>query len=393
MSCYIVRNDLINMRVDAVVCPANSALKIGGGAGEAIARVAGVERLQHACDAIGFCAVGSAVATPAFGFPARLLIHAVGPVWQGGAHNESALLASCVTGALELAAEAGVETVALPLISSGSFGFPRRLAFDITMRAIKDFLKSYDLCVYLVLFDRESVLAGNELLGSVAEYIDDAYVEEHFFEGTCLSPERPLWGLPDGTALADGALPPDDMTLADFAIARSLSDTEFNVCDDAKVDACLQAASPDVPFDARIEPEALSSGARQPFAANSFSASELQERVACLDESFAAAVLRLIDERGFTDVQVYKRANMSRQLFAKIRKDDGYRPTKRTACALAIALELSYAEACDLLGRAEFALSHSSKFDVIVEYFLISGIYDIFKVNEALYAFDQPLLG
>lgn len=351
MSCYIVRNDLINMRVDAVVCPANSALKIGGGAGEAIARVAGVERLQHACDAIGFCAVGSAVATPAFGFPSRLLIHAVGPVWQGGAHNESALLASCVTRSLELAAGAGVETVALPLISSGSFGFPRRLAFDITMRAIKDFLKSYDLCVYLVLFDRESVLAGNELLGSVAEYIDDAYVEEHFFEGTRLSPERPLWGLPDGTALADGALPPDDMTLADFAIAR------------------------------------------QPFASSSFSASELQERVACLDESFAAAVLRLIDERGFTDVQVYKRANMSRQLFAKIRKDDGYRPTKRTACALAIALELSYAEACDLLGRAGFALSHSSKFDVIVEYFLISGIYDIFKVNEALYAFDQPLLG
>ena len=206
------------------------------------------------------------------------------------------------------------------------------------MKSIKRFMKSNDLCVYLVLFDRESVLAGNELLGCVAEYVDDEYVDERLCDCTRPSLEPPVWGF----AGAPSSCLPDD---EEMSIARS------------------------------------------------FSTVELQKRVACLDESFASTVLRLIDERGFTDVQVYKRANMSRQLFAKIRKDDGYRPTKRTACALAIALELSYAESCDLLGRAGFALSHSSKFDVIVEYFLINGIYDIFKVNEALYAFDQPLLG
>lgn len=119
----------------------------------------------------------------------------------------------------------------------------------------------------------------------------------------------------------------------------------------------------------------------------------LAERLENLDESFAQTVLRLIDERGMTDVEVYKRANMSRQLFAKIRRDDGYRPTKRTACALAFALGLNHEDALALLERAGFTLSHSSKFDVIVEFFLVRGIHDIFQVNEALYAFDQQLLG
>lgn len=119
----------------------------------------------------------------------------------------------------------------------------------------------------------------------------------------------------------------------------------------------------------------------------------LEERLATLDESFAQTVLRLIDERGMDDVEVYKRANMSRQLFAKIRKDDAYRPTKKTACALAFALGLDYEDTLALLSRAGFTLSHSSKFDVIVEYFLVNNIHDIFQVNEALFAYDQPILG
>lgn len=119
----------------------------------------------------------------------------------------------------------------------------------------------------------------------------------------------------------------------------------------------------------------------------------LSERLDHLDESFAQTVLRLIDERGLRDATVYKRANMSRQLFAKIRRDDDYRPTKKTACALAFALQLSYEDALALLSRAGFTLSHSSKFDVIVEYCLLSNIHDINQVNMVLYEFDQQLLG
>lgn len=119
----------------------------------------------------------------------------------------------------------------------------------------------------------------------------------------------------------------------------------------------------------------------------------LAERLSRLDESFAQTVLRLIDERGLRDVTVYKRANMSRQLFAKIRRDDNYRPTKKTACALAFALRLPYEDALALLSRAGFTLSHSSKFDIIVEYCLLNSIYDINRVNMVLYEFDQQLLG
>lgn len=442
--CYIVRNDIANMRVDVVVCPANAALRIGGGAGEAVARKAGLAQLQQACDAVGFCAVGSAAVTPAFDFPARAIVHAVGPAWQGGAYGEDELLSSCVARSLALAAEQGAETVALPLISTGSYGFPARRAFDVTIRAIKRFLENYDLHVYLVLFDRKSVAAGSELLGSVAEYVDDVYVREHILEGTR------IWSAPwdrEGRALGEGDALGEDGVLDEsraldaggvlgiagafdtagahgedgaFGVAGVLGeeasdddvfgefDSGVSSSDVVALRSPLKSASPRtlagrLRFAARKtqpEPSAFSGFApdvsfesASASATGSFDAADLRSRIAALDESFAATVLRLIDERGLTDVQVYKRANMSRQLFAKIRKDDNYRPAKRTACALAIALELSYADACDLLARAGFAFSHSSKADVIVEYFLVNGVYDIFKVNEALYAFDQPLLG
>ncbi|WP_172136307.1 macro domain-containing protein [Adlercreutzia sp. ZJ473] len=399
MPCYIVRNDLCRMRVDVVVCPANAALRIGGGAGEAVARVAGLAQLQEACDAVGSCAVGDAVATPAFDFPARSIVHAVGPVWRGGRHDEDAQLASCVTRSLALAAEQGAATVALPLISAGSYGFPPRRAFDVTIRAIRRFLEDHDLHVYLVLFDRESVAAGSELLGSVAEYVDDVYVREHILEGTCVLGGAPWRGAPRGFSAVEAAGEIEPAEDFDFG-AEAFDELEGGFSRDAAFAApCAPALRDDAWSPApQAAPQPAASGlpSSPPAAAfptGSFDTSDLRKRIASLDESFAATVLRLIDERGLTDVQVYKRANMSRQLFAKIRKDDNYRPAKRTACALAIALELSLAEARDLLARAGFALSHSSKADVIVEYFLVNGIYDIFKVNEALYAFDQPLLG
>ncbi|NHM14081.1 macro domain-containing protein [Xiamenia xianingshaonis] len=370
MPLHIVRDDIANMRTDAVIVPANPKLLIGGGAGEAVARIAGRGRLQAACDEIGGCAVGKAVVTPAFDFPANMIVHAVGPVWKGGESGEADALFSCVSEALRAASRAGAETMALPLLATGSFGFPSGLAIDIETRAIQAFLDACEADVWLVFYDRASMRAGRSMFDAIAEYIDDVYVGEHGFEATrafrdYASTEGFVPHVAQSSARPSSAPPP------------------------------MMAPSPD--FSAKPSRGGLFKRKRKrkgaPAPAPTLEPQSLAERLAQLDESFAQTVLRLIDERGLTDVEVYKRANMSRQLFAKIRKDDGYRPTKKTACALVFALGLDHADAVALLARAGFALSHSSKFDVIVEYFLVNDIHDIFQVNEALFAYDQPLLG
>lgn len=194
-----------------------------------------------------------------------------------------------------------------------------------------------------------------ELLGKVRRYVADVYADDW------PSDTQPAC-VPQAMMTPQATFPGTAAKMPDGVVADSLETT-------GAFDAVTPAA-----FGDTVQPN-------------------LSERLNHLDESFAQTVLRLIDERGLRDATVYKRANMSRQLFAKIRRDDDYRPTKKTACALAFALRLSYEDALALLSRAGFTLSHSSKFDVIVEYCLLSNIHDINQVNMVLYEFDQQLLG
>lgn len=339
MPFEIIRNDIVRMETDAIVNAANSSLRPGGGVCGAIFRAAGYQALDDACREVGHCDVGSAVITPGFDLPAKYVIHAVGPIWQGGSRGEAKLLESCYKSAMALAEENGCDSIAFPLISAGIYGYPKEEALQIAVSAIRKYLETSELSVHLVLFDRDSFRLGEEKLGKIQKYIDERYTEKKLASGR-FTTEASLWRKQAR----------EQENLADYCIAAPMS----------------MGAAP--------------------------KKRKLQELVDNLDESFSRRLLRLIDEKGMTDVEVYKRANLDRKLFSKLRKDD-YSPGKSTVLALAIALRLNLDETVDLLRCAGFGLSRSSKSDVIIEYFITEGIYDIYEVNEALFAFDQKLLG
>ncbi|WP_071394774.1 macro domain-containing protein [Bacillus tuaregi] len=332
MPLEMVRNDITKMKVDAIVNAANPALQMGGGVCGAIFRAAGERELQEACNKIGGCKTGEAVITPGFMLEAKWIIHTPGPIWQGGTHHEAALLKASYQNSLELAKQKQCESIAFPLISTGIYGFPKEEALHIAVTTISSFLLQHDMHVYLVVFDKNSFGLSQKLFSSIHQYIDEHYVEEIETTFQRNRMEEPY--------------------IVDTYLEAEMDVQEIQVEEDASLDILLNQ----------------------------------------LDESFSNQLLRKIDEKGMTDVEVYKRANMDRRLFSKIR-NGANSPKKKTVLALAIALQLDVEETSALLEAAGYALSHSQKFDVIIEFFIKQKNYHIHEINEALFAFDQPLLG
>ena len=302
---------------------------LGGGGVDGCIHRAAGPKLLQECRTLGGCRTGESKLTGAYRLPCKYVIHTVGPVWSGGVYGEREQLASCYRTSLALAKKHGCETVAFPLISSGIFGYPKDQALRVAVDAISEFLAENDMTVYIVIFDRAAYATGNKLFADIAAYIDDHYVDAH----TDSRRER--------------------MRRIGVVESRALT-----ACEDAPM-----------------------------------AASGLDEALSHLDAGFSETLLKLIDRSGKKDAEVYKKANVDRKLFSKIRNNPDYKPSKPTAVAFAIALELSLPETRDLIARAGYALSPSSKFDVIIEYFIMQRDYDIFKINEALFAFDQSLLG
>ena len=378
MPLLIVRNDITKMAVDAIVNAANSSLLGGGGVDGCIHRAAG-EGLLAECRALGGCETGSAKITGAYNLPCRYVIHAVGPMWIDGKHNEREQLESCYRVSLRLAREHACESVAFPLISSGIYGYPKDKALQVAMEVIGSFLLENDMTVYIVVFDKAAYRISEKLFADITEYIDDVYVDAHTDE----SEERRRRNLFVRMA-------PKPLRAESEAAPCAAPEDAW-----AKPDMAPCAASEDAWAKPDMAPCALPEGVRAeptPFSCAS-AADDLDARLSRLDESFSQMLLRKIDERGMTDAACYKKANIDRKLFSKIRSDIHYQPSKPTVIAFAISLELSLAETKELLAKAGFALSHSNKFDVIIEYFISRGNYRILEINEALFAFDQSLLG
>ena len=333
MPLEIVRNDITKMMVDAIVNAANESLLGGGGVDGAIHYAAG-EGLLAECRALGGCKTGKAKITGGYNLPAKYVIHTVGPIYEDGRHDEKALLESCYRESLALAKKHNCETVAFPLISSGVYGYPKDKALKVATQVISDFLLENEMKVYIVIFDKAAYKISEKLFSVIAEYIDDNYVDEHTdYRRESIRMNAPM--------------------------QASVGLFEADLCE------CKAMLAED----------------------------DLDAKLKQIDESFSQMLLRKIDEKGMTDAECYKKANIDRKLFSKIRSDVHYKPSKPTAIAFAISLELSLDETEDMLKKAGFALSHSNKFDIIIEYFISKGNYNIFEINEALFAFDQSLLG
>lgn len=355
MPLQIIRNDITKVECDAIVNAANSSLLGGGGVDGAIHRAAGRGLLLE-CMKLGGCKVGQAKITGGYDLPCKYVIHTVGPKWRGGAVGERELLESCYENSLELAKENGCESIAFPLISSGVYGYPMNEAFKVAVDTIARFLMENDMLVYIVVYNKNALAEGNKLFSDIAEYIDDNYVDEY----------------------------------SRFDIRRTASFCENVPLPSARFMRGKTKKS-DLPVDEYFESDDVCVTASMPAVQETSSIEDVISEM--IDESFSQMLLRKIDEKGITDSECYKKANIDKRLFSKIRSNPEYKPSKPTAIAFCIALELTLAETNEMLMKAGFALSHSNKFDIIVEYFIKHNNYNIFEINEALFEFDQNLLG
>lgn len=362
MPFFIERNDITKVKCDAIVNAANSSLLGGGGVDGAIHYAAGPELVKE-CATLGGCRTGEAKITKGYKLPAKYVIHTVGPIWHGGENNEEELLRSCYRNSLALAEKNGCESVAFPLISSGVYGYPKDAALKVATSEIRAFLENSEMTVKLIIFGSEVFSYSGKYANEIKEYIDDNYAEakEKQFDRSVILESNQFFP-------SKASKKPIDVPKW-YNKAPDLSDK----AEESQIDGCFG-----IPFEADYC--SVPSGA-------------LSDEEYQLDESYFEMIIRLIDEKGMSDAQCYKRANFDRKYFNKMKNSSTYKPQKPVVIAFAVALELNIKETEELLEKAGFALSKSIKFDLICRAFIENGIYDIYEINEALFANDMPLLG
>jgi len=358
MPLLIVRNTITDMRADAIVNTANPYPVVGTGVDSAIHQAAGPELLEARSE-IGYIARGTSAITPAFALPAKYVIHTAGPVWQDGLHGEEETLRGCYESALQLAEAYGCASVAFPLLSAGNYGFPKDRALQTAISTISGFLMHHEeMLVYLVVFDRTAYALSEKLFADVQSYIDENLVEE-------LHQQEYRFSFPAGR------------------VYESCKEAEPEYLESLALDM-----APEPPVYASAAAPAETGGRKKEKKAGRSLADLLKQ----LDETFPKALARMIKERGLKNSEVYTRANLTRQHFSKILNSKGYQPKKEAVLALAIALQLNLDETRDFLGKAGYALTRSNPTDVIVQFFIETGNYDIFQVEQVLFEFTGRTL-
>jgi len=368
MAFKIVRNDITKITADAIVNTANPVPTYMSGTDSAIYMAAGADRLLEERRKIGVIEDGDVAVTPAFDLPAKYIFHTVGPVWQGGDHGETDIERKCYENCLNKAVELGLESIAFTLISTGINGFPKAEALKIATSVFSSFLADHELDITLAVFDSESFRLSGRIFAGVSQYIDEHYVEAKIDEEYGCEAAEPC--------MEDSEAPNSPRSHGRNRRERGKGFFLNRI----RLDECKSAPAPR---------EDLMVGA----AASAPMQRSLDDVVKNLSETWSESLLRLIREKGYEETEVYKRANVDRKLFSKIRNDRDYQPKKTTAMAFAIALRLNFDETKDFLGRAGYAFSPSSLFDTIVRYCIENEEYNFMDINEVLFDYDQPLLG
>ncbi len=348
MPFEIVRNDIVLMHVDCVVNSTSMDGGIGAGVDFQIHKAAGSQLLK-ARENIGRMKVSDANITKGYDLNAKYVIHTVCPLYESQ-KEERQLLYQCYENCLNLAMTYQCHSIAFPLLSSGSLGFPKEVAMEIAMEAISHFLLEHEMMVFLVVFDTDSLLVSQKLFHSITSYLEENYVEDTLteeYETELVKYEK-------------------DVRKSRLSVGNRVRFSH------------QRAESKEVLSDESVY---------------AYPSNGLEEKLENLDLGFSEYLLHLIDLTGKKDSEIYKKANISRKLFSKIRINPDYHPTKQTVIAFAFALQLNLHDTKDLLKRAGYALSHSYKFDVIVEYFILNQDYNIYRLNEVLFSFDLPLIG
>ena len=333
MPFKIVRNDITKMKVDAIVNTANPAPTYGDGVDTAVYEAAGVEALLAERKKIGFLNPGEVAITPGFALPANYIIHAVSPYYKDGESGEEELLRSCYQKSLALAHENNCKSIAFPLISTGSFGYPKEEGMRIAVDEINAFLLKHKMEVFLVVFDAESTTLGRRLAPALEAYIDANYVEEkqkrEYVFGFC---EMKTCALPD--------------------MEESYEEDYDDFWEENE--------------------------------------SALKERMKHMSDTFQEYLMYLIEEKGLTNTEVYKRAIITKQLFSKIKLNPEYHPDKATAMRLCVGAKLSLDETKDLLARAGYALSPCDKRDIIFSFFIEKEVWDMIEIDIMLEEHGLP---
>ena len=337
MPLKIVRNDITRMNTQAIVNTANRNPIVGPGCNRAVYNAAGYhDLLNYREKYIGFVPQGEAFITPGFNLSAKYIIHAVSPLYRGGNDDEENKLRSCYQKSLLLAKKYNIESIAVPLISTGGFGYPKEEGLRIALDEINAFLLNNDMLIYIVVFGEKITRLSQKIYSDLDSYIDNHYVNNKIIE-------------------------------------EYQDDYIF----------------PEPEVNSRYEPQPIIRESKQKSQAQY---TNLNERMRQIQETFSQRLMNLIQQKNMSNSEVYNRAIIDRKIFSKIKNDINYHPQKITALCLCVGAKLNLDETKDLLSRAGYALSPSDKVDIIFSYFIEREIYDMIDLDIELEKYGLPCI-